>query len=240
MAPGQPMVPAGSAQALPLWRAVEAQHQVSTNVLVDTLAEQAELERLLEESKPAPPAGRELHWLLSTPFRYPPLAGGSRFRGPADPGAWYGADTVRTACAEVGYWRWRFLRASPQLSALPARAQTVFRVAAAGRTVDLRLPPLDALRGRFTAPADYTATQSFARRARQAGVEILRYESVRDPEHGGAAVLFTPAAFSAVAPLELQTWLLDVQAARVTWVYASALVPAAFEFAWGDGSDEAV
>ena len=168
MASGQPLVPAGSAQALPLWRAVEAQHQVSTNVLVDTLAEQAELERLLEESKPAPPAGRELHWLLSTPFRYPPLAGGSRFRGPADPGAWYGADTVRTACAEVGYWRWRFLRASPQLSALPARAQTVFRVAAAGRTVDLRLPPLDALRGRFTAPADYTATQSFARRARRA------------------------------------------------------------------------
>jgi len=232
MAHAEPVLPAAAAQSLQLWRAVEAQHHVSTNVLVDTLAEQAELERLLEESKPAPAASRDLHWLLSTPFRYPPLAGGSRFRGPADPGVWYGADEIRTACAEVGYWRWRFLRASPQLSALPVRAQTLFRAAAAGRTIDLRLPPLDAARARFTSPADYSATQSYARRARQAGVEILRYESVRDPQHAGAAVLFTPAAFSAVAPLELQTWLLDVQATRVTWVYASALVPAAFEFAW--------
>jgi hypothetical protein len=30
-------------RTLQLWRAVEAQHLVSTNVLVDTLAEQAEL-----------------------------------------------------------------------------------------------------------------------------------------------------------------------------------------------------
>ncbi len=236
MAPTQPAIPPAVEQGLDLWRAVEAQHHVSTNVLVDTLAEQAELERLLEESKPAPPVGRDLHWLLTTPFRYPPLAGGSRFRGAADPGVWYGADALRTACAEVGYWRWRFLRASPELTALPARAQTLLRVAAVGRTVDLRAAPLETERARFTARADYSATQDFARRARHAGVEILRYESVRDPQHGGAAVLFTPTAFTSASPLELQTWLLEVQASRVTWVYASALVPAAFEFSWDEPS----
>ena len=224
-------LPEPVALQLELWRAVEAQHRVSTNVLVDTLAEQAELERLLEESKPAVPA-MPLHWLLSTPFRYPPLAGGSRFRGPADPGVWYGADQVRTACAEVGYWRWRFLRASPALDALPARPQTLFRVAAAGGGLDLRLAPLVADRARYTAPADYGPTQALARRARAAGVDLLRYESVRDPEHGGAAVLLTPRAFASPAPLELQTWLLEVRAARVTWIYASSLLPAAFEFSW--------
>lgn len=225
-------LPPPSAERGEFWRAVEAQHIVATNVLVDTLAEQAELERLLEEGKPPLPARAPLHWLLATPFRYPPLAGGSRFRGPADPGVWYGADRLRTACAEVGYWRWRFLRASPALASLPARAQTLFRAAIAGNGLDLRAPPLLAERTRWTAPDDYSATQALARRARKAGIELLRYESVRDPEHGGAIVLFSPAAFESATPLELQTWLLEVQPTRVTFVYASALSPAAFEFSW--------
>ena len=50
---------------------VEAQHVVSTLKVVDTLAEQERLERLLEETKPlVPPECRRLHYLLSTPFRY--------------------------------------------------------------------------------------------------------------------------------------------------------------------------
>ena len=230
MAASDDLLPTPSWMRLELWRAVEAQHLVGTNVLVDTLAEQAELERLLEESKPRLAEGPKLHWLLSTPFRYPPLAGGSRFRGPADAGVWYGGTTQRTACAEVGYWRWRFLLASPSLTALPARPQTLFRVAAEGGALDLRVPPLSAARSDWTAPSDYTACQALARRARAAGVALLCYESVRDPQHAGAAVLFTPRAFSAPAPLELQTWLLDVQHGRVTFVRASALAPAAFEF----------
>ena len=98
--------------ALDLWRAVEAQHVASTMVLVDTVAEQAVLERLVESSKPPVPrdvARLGLHWLLFTPFRYAPPPGGSRFRATGDPGVFYGADERRTACAELGYWRWRFL-----------------------------------------------------------------------------------------------------------------------------------
>ena len=53
------------------WRVVEAQHKVSTLKLVDTLAEQALLEGLIELSKPpVPPECRHLHYLLTTPFRY--------------------------------------------------------------------------------------------------------------------------------------------------------------------------
>ena len=87
-------------RTLQLWRAVEAQHVVSTRVLVDTLDEQAELERLLDAAKPAiehPPA---LHWLLYTPFRYPPLPSGSRFRGPAEPGAETAATAVQVPVYE--------------------------------------------------------------------------------------------------------------------------------------------
>ena len=73
-----------------LWRAVEAQHKIATMVLVDTLDEQALLESLLDQSKPPLPEPlRRLHWLLFTPFRYPPLPTGSRFRGPAEAGVFY-------------------------------------------------------------------------------------------------------------------------------------------------------
>ena len=125
-----------------LWRAVEAQHVVATTALVDTLEEQHTLERLLEEGKPAIPlAARRLHWLLFTPFRYPPPPRGSRFRGPADPGVFYGADEIRTACAELGYWRWRHLQDSPALAAMPTKPQTLFRSRVAAPCVDLRKPP---------------------------------------------------------------------------------------------------
>src|SRR5690606_34600079 len=56
------------------WRGVEAQHVVSTMRLVDHPDEQALLEQLLDDSKPAlPRAARGLHYLLSTPFRYAPV-----------------------------------------------------------------------------------------------------------------------------------------------------------------------
>ena len=66
-----------------LWRAVEAQHVVSTMALVDSIEEQHVLERLLDDTKPAiPAAAAHLHWLLFTPFRYPPPPGGSAFAAP--------------------------------------------------------------------------------------------------------------------------------------------------------------
>jgi hypothetical protein len=222
--------------ALSLWRAVEAQHVVSTQPLVDTLAEQAELERILDAAKPAltlPGSAPGLHWLLYTPFRYPPLPSGSRFRSAADPGVWYGAETIRTACAELGYWRWRFLRASPALQALEARPQSVFRAELAGDAVDLRREPLVAARATWTHPDDYSGTQAFARLARAAGLVLLRYASVRDPEHAGCGAALTPAAFVALAPSVSQTWLLEVRRERVTWAAASPLADERFEFRFG-------
>lgn len=60
-----------------LVRLVESQEQVATLQLVDTLEEQALLEELLESGKPPVPADAEpLHYLLKTPFRYPPLRWG--------------------------------------------------------------------------------------------------------------------------------------------------------------------
>ena len=214
-----------------LWRAVEAQHAVSTTVLVDTLDEQALLEELIETSKPPLARGVEgMHWLQFTPFRYPPLPMGSRFRGPFDPGTFYGADDIRTACAELGYWRWHFLLESPALVALDPRQQTVFRVAVAAITVDLREPPFDSKRKMWTDPVRYEATQAFARVAREAGIGAIRYQSVRDPERGGCGAVLKPDAFARKTPVETQSWWLSVTKERVIWQRDDVFHKSSWEF----------
>jgi hypothetical protein len=208
------------------WRAVEAQHIASTRRLVDSLAEQALLEQILDASKP--PALEKLHYLLSTPFRYPPWQRGSRFRSPADPGVFYAAEERRTACAELGYWRWRFVTDSRGLSELGPAPQTLFQVRIEALAVDLRARPFVRRAGKWTDPHSYQATQAFALTARAAGVPIIRYESVRDPAKGGCAAILDPGAFAKAAPLSQQTWLLTVTRNTSTWQRDSE----SFEFAW--------
>jgi hypothetical protein len=218
-----------------LWRAVEAQHESSTMPLVDSLDEQAVLERLLDDAKPpVPAAARRLHYLLFTPFRYAPPPGGSRFRAGDDPGVFYGADEVRTACAELGYWRWRHLFDSPALDAMPQKAQTVFKVKVATRGVDLRERPFVRDARDWTNPVDYAACQRFAKAAREGGVGVIRYESVRDPRHGGCGAVMSPAAFARVSPLEQQTWMLSVFRERVVWQRTHVVATRRHEFIAAD------
>ena len=202
-----------------LVRVIESQRLASTMKLVDGAAEQALLEELVEEAKPARPAGAEkLHYLLATPFRYPPSPHGSRFRGPADPGVFYGAGAVRTSCAEVGYWRWRFLVDAPALSRVDPVAMTAFRVQVATHVVDLRKAPFDRDAAVWAHKRDYAGTQALARVARAAGVESLRYRSVRDPGDGVCVALLTPAAFRRRVPdRETQEWWLAVRPDGVSW-----------------------
>lgn len=203
----------------PVWRMVEAQHVASTMKLVDDLAEQDLLEDLLEGSKPPIAAGTaDLDYLLAAPFRYSPLRGGSRFRGAADPGVFYGADSVATACAELGYWRWRFLRDAPALQRLDPVAHTAFRTRIATGAIDLRQPPLDRDQAAWTHPRDYTATQALARHAREAAIGAILYASVRAPGPAWCAAVLTPGAFAHRAPEQpTQTWWLAVGQEQVQW-----------------------
>jgi hypothetical protein len=188
------------------WRGVEAQHVVATMRLVDSLDEQAVLEQLLEAGKPAlPPAADGLHYLLSTPFRYrSPHA--SRFRRAHSPGLWYGGETLRTAGAEVAYWRWRFLVDSAGLREGELLSQhTFFRAAIGGLAIDLGRPPWSAAAAHWTHPDDYTACQALGDAARARGIAWLRYRSVRDPGGHNVAV-FRPQALQLRERTAQQTW----------------------------------
>ena len=202
----------------PVWRMVESQHIAATMKLVDTLDEQNVLESLLEASKPRRQSSTAgLDYLLASPFRYYPQRSGSRFRALTDPGVFYGAHSERTAAAELGYWRWRFLNDAVDLKQLEPVAHTAFNVDIAARAIDLRQPPFDADRALWQHPTDYSATQSFARLVRETDVAAIVYQSVRDPENGSCLALLTPAGFAQPKPRSQQAWYLAVSQHGAIW-----------------------
>jgi hypothetical protein len=204
------------AYAHTLWRVVEAQHTASTMRLADSLEEQTVLELILEDSKPPlPAAARKLHYLLATPFRYRPHLP-SRFRAPLEAGVWYGAEVLRTALAEKSYWRLRFLLDSPQTPALKPVPHTAFRAAVrSATTLDLTCAPLLRDRLLWTDRGSYAATQELATAARAAQFEVIRYESVRDPERAACAAVLDPAAFGRGKPRGQETWFIVASRERV-------------------------
>jgi hypothetical protein len=201
-----------------LWRVVEAQHTASTMRLVDSLAEQVLLESILEASKPPlPPGTAKLHYLLATPFRYRPRSG-SRFRAPFDGGVWYGAEALRTALAEKSYWRLRFLLDSPETPDLKPVTHTAFVASVRGKVLDLTVAPLSKDRASWTHHTDYLPTQALAAAAREAQVELIRYESVRDPERAPCVAVLVPAVFGRGKPKQQQTWFIAASRERVRCV----------------------
>lgn len=197
------------------WRLVEAQHRVSTLKLVETLAEQALLEEILEETKPAvPPECRHLDYLLSTPFRYGAVyPQGSRFRRAGrTPGVYYAAERPETAAAEMVFYRFLFFAESPQ-TPFPDDAADYTAFSAdlhANRALDLIAEPLVRDAVHWTDPTNYAACQDLADAARAAGVELIRFRSVRDLGANANLAVLTCRAFASREPVERQTWRLRI------------------------------
>ena len=189
------------------WRVVESQHQVSTRKLVDSDAEQQVLEQLIESAKPPERTRGRMHYLLFTPFRYPPLRYGSRFGGRHEPGIWYGAETLRTAFAEVAYYRLLFLEGTSADLGLVQTELTSFRAAVRTRKgIDLTRPPFDAFRDAISNPLSYSESQLLGTAMREANVEAFRFQSARDVDGGTNVGVFSPTAFGRRIPRNLETW----------------------------------
>ena len=190
------------------FRAVEAQHRISTRKLTDSDAEQALLEELLERSKPPPAPDLEgLHYLLFTPFRYPPLRHGSRFGTKTERGIWYGSQTLPTCFAEVAYYRFVFLEGTTaDLSPLLVELTAFQAVIRTPRGVDLTSDAFRSYRGRIASPSRYESAQRLGRDMRADGIEAVRYPSARD-RNGVNIAAFSPRAFAEQVPANLETWL---------------------------------
>jgi RES domain len=202
------------------WRLVEAQHRVSTLKLTNTLAEQALLEELIENTKPVIPTEcRHLDFLMATPFRYGaayPM--GSRFRRAGRTlGIYYAAEHPSAAVAEMAFYRLLFFAESP-LTPWPADAAEYTAFSAeilTDRLLDLTQEPLSADAPLWTDLVNYETCQSFADAARVVETDVIRYQSARDPAKGANLAILMCRAFARPAPVERQTWRMRLSASGI-------------------------
>ena len=202
-----------------LWRMVESQEEIATTTLVDTLDEQAALERLLEQTKPRRVGTEHLHYLLATPFRYPPLRHGSRFGRRFEPSLFYGSIHRSALLSEAAYYRFVFAAglATPFPRPLLTRHTAFSARFRTARGVRLEQPPFSNHHTALTSPVDYTATQALGSALREHGIGAFTFESARDPERGLNAALFNPAALAGRAPRRQVSWTCETTAERVSW-----------------------
>jgi hypothetical protein len=178
--------------------------------LVDTLDEQTLLEEEIERTKPPiPPECADQHYLLSTPFRYGRYPGNSRFRREGySPGVFYGSEFAATAVAETVFYRLLFFAESPE-TPWPRNPLefTGFEASYdAPLAIDLMAPPFSDAEERWARLADYGPCLELADAAREAGLLLIRYRSVRDPNGRANLAVLSCTAFAASEPVSYETW----------------------------------
>jgi hypothetical protein len=204
------------------WRIVEAQHLTSTRKLVDSDSEQKALEEEIESVKPQVPLEPEfqgLHYLLSTPFRYPPLKHGSRFGSRAERALWYGSDSIGTAQAEIAYYRLLFLNGSEAEFSNSEILLTAYNVRVNTKSgINLAIAPFERFSSQISSKTNYEFSQRLGAQMRADGVDAVKYFSARDPKTGLNVALFTPKAFGGNEPQTSQTWKCFASKIRVEFV----------------------
>lgn len=203
-----------------LSRIVENQSQVVTAKLVDSLAEQQVLESLLESSKPPVPASLQgRHYLLTTPWRYPPLGWGSRFGTRFEPSLFYGSLNIRALLAEAAYYRFVFLegpttpfdgRSVSQHTVFEARFNTQ-------RGYDFTNPPFSRRRRVIAHKSDYGPTQALGSALREAGIEGVIYPSARASGKALNVALLQPVALRSKKPTSMRRALCESRFEQVSF-----------------------
>ena len=205
-----------------LYRLVESQEQVATLSYVDSLEEQSILEELIDSAKPSYPIDSEgYHYLLRTPFRYPPIKWGSRFGRTYEPSLFYGGKNVEVCLIESAYYRFIFWYSMQKhLKEKPIRSEhTLFSTRyKTDRGIKLQSQPFNKHRNEITHKSDYRITQQLGTEMRRAGIEAFETISARDDSDQGVCVgLFDIQALPLKKPIEMTEWLCELNATTVAY-----------------------
>lgn len=182
------------------WRVVEDQASSATFELVDSRKEHEILEDMLEsKSKPPLPKSPEfegLDFLLSTPFRYPPLKYGSRFGRRYERSLWYGAEELTTSFGESAFYRFLFF-AGTAAKLLPCctfhSAYSVDIYTSKGLALDNT--PFHEYQSFISQKDSYAYSQPLGSDMRNETIEAFRYFSARMESKINIGV-YTPTAFT--------------------------------------------
>ncbi|WP_339720324.1 RES family NAD+ phosphorylase [uncultured Paraglaciecola sp.] len=176
-----------SSYANAVCRMVETQEYAATTSLVDDLEEQAILEQILDEFKPSYAADTQnLHYLISTPFRYPPLKYGSRFGAITEPSYFYASESIHTCLSEAAFYRFYLIDGTetPFPKVIQSQHSLFFVKVQSHHAIDLTQISDADTQHRLTDPQSYSLTQQVGLHARKGGADLLRYFSARSQEQG--------------------------------------------------------
>jgi len=168
-------------------RMVETQEYAATTSLVDDLEEQAILEQILDDFKPSYAEDTQnLHYLISTPFRYPPLKYGSRFGAITEPSYFYASESIKTCLAEAAFYRFYLIDGTetPFPKVIQSEHSLFFVEALSSNTLDLTQITNTEIQNQLTDPTSYSLTQKVGLQVRQDGADLLRYFSARSQDLG--------------------------------------------------------
>lgn len=208
--------------SMKLYRMVENQEEVATTLITSNSEEQSILEDLLEQTKPVQTSELEKrHYLIKTPFRYPPLNYGSRFGSILEPSLFYGATDKQTVLAEVAYYRFRFLADVEDSQALTKfnlqSNHSIFYVNThSERAVQLTQSPFKEFKQQISAPDSFATSQKLSRLMREDGIELFSYYSARN-SIGINGAAFTHKAIKSKTPKDLESWLCLTQNKRIVF-----------------------
>ncbi len=195
-----------------LWRMVPADRMQ----VVETLAEAQVLDVILGEYETH--RSRSLHPLVADCFQIRLHADvATRFRASGGPGVFYGAGAIKTAAAEVAYWRHRFITRSTCQFDNQQSLHGVFHLDFTADSIDLRDPPFNS-DAAWLHPNDYTASQVFAVTARETGVACIMYQSVRHPTPAMCAAVISPEPLAEKVPIvSRRSWELSITRQEAIW-----------------------
>ncbi len=209
-------------------RLVETQEVAATMHLVDDLDEQYLLEQMLDEVKPRYREGTEhMHYLLKTPFRYPPLKYGSRFGSRLLPSFFYASEDEHGTLGEVAYYRFVFLQHMQVAYDKPIRSQhMMFSLAVnTNNTADLGLANFSSIKSQLLSVDHYQFSQSVGHYLQsEAKVHVIRYPSARI-KTGVNVAIAAPQAIMSKEPESCQNWLCLTLADKVSFTPTTRALP---------------
>ncbi len=181
-------------ERLTVYRSVENQNTASTLKLTDgNVQEQERLEQLLEEKAKPEIDYTGHHYLIYTPFRYPPLEYGSRFGSIYEKSLWYGSTNKKTALAESAFYLFNFNRKA-NIDDILYFERIVFSIQCNIQNF-LDLTKIDRLDHKLLTSKDsYAYTQQLSKSMRKNNIEAFLYESARHAGNKNFAA-YTPNVF---------------------------------------------
>jgi hypothetical protein len=191
-------------------RLVETQEQSATLSLVDDFEEQSLLEDLLENTKP--PLINDVfdrHYLISSPFRYPPLKHGSRFGDITMPSYFYASENIRTCLTESAFYRLGFVNAMKapfERSIISEHMSFSVRVSTS-QAIDFTKEKNLILQEQLMSPVNYQFTQKLGKfLTEKQHLKLIRYNSARVKDGVNVAIA-KPDIISSNKPFNCQQWL---------------------------------